>query len=223
FHKLREIILSFDFPPLRSRLPLIAVRRITIQQLMSRLRPHLSFQPLLSDHARQLDALLRALKIHEYFSLPFPFNPSLISLPLRSFGFDFPSISVANGAAAVQGLMRDLNHRVPLFRTTAHISLADWTCGINQCRHPFDGSSLQDSFLRQTANLPSAWITAHCTLRDAGVSIRATDLSHFTSGNVSLTHIYNALPIPLRGNIPQSLLTSVLRAGVTQLRDAADW
>jgi hypothetical protein len=32
------MILSFDFPPLRSRLPLTAVRRVTIQQLMSRLR-----------------------------------------------------------------------------------------------------------------------------------------------------------------------------------------
>ncbi|KAK6968924.1 hypothetical protein R3P38DRAFT_3508508 [Favolaschia claudopus] len=222
FHKLREMITSFEFPSLRTRLPLTAARRVVTQQLMSRLRPHLSFQPLLPKHAEQLDALLRS-KIHELFSLPFPFNPSLLSLPLRSLGFDFPSIYVANGIAAIQGLMRDLNHHITLFRTMAHISLADWTCGINQCRHPFDGSSTLDSFLRQTSNLPTAWITAHCTLRDAGISVRATDLSHFSTGNVSLIHIYNALPIPLRGNIPRSLLTSLTGVGVIQLRDAASW
>ncbi|KAJ7628797.1 hypothetical protein FB45DRAFT_919275 [Roridomyces roridus] len=124
---------------------------------------------------------------------------------------------------AVQGLLRDLNHRVPLFRSMAHVTLADWMCTVNNCRHPFDGSSQQHTFTRQVGNIPVGWIAAHDSLRVSRVSIRCTDLSYYYSGDVSLTHIHNAVPVHLRADITSAMVASATRSGAGRLSDVARW
>ncbi|GBE81774.1 hypothetical protein SCP_0401470 [Sparassis crispa] len=124
YEKIRDIILTFDLPNLFLRLPLTALRRIFSQCLLSRIRPHLAFQPISRRHAAQLDHLLASC-IHHYFSFPFRFNSQLLTIPIRHHGFDFPSIARLNDCAAVTGLLRDLNHHNPTFRNMARITLAD--------------------------------------------------------------------------------------------------
>ncbi|KAI0072126.1 hypothetical protein K474DRAFT_1605738 [Panus rudis PR-1116 ss-1] len=135
YRKIRDLILNFSLPHLHTRLPLTALWRIFSQCLASRIRPYLSFQPVSRQHAVLLDNLL-AQRVHEYFSFPFRFNSSLLMLPLNSLGFDFPSFSRMNDAAAVSGLLRDLNHHVPIFRDMARITLTDWMCSVSHQEKP---------------------------------------------------------------------------------------
>nr|VWO97891.1 Cytochrome P450 3A13 [Ganoderma boninense] len=135
YQRIRAIITNFSFPVMHTRLPFMAVRRIISQCLISCIRPYLSYQPITRARAADLDHLLAAC-VHHYFRFPFRFNSSLLFLPITHFGFDFPSIVQLNDIAAISGLIRDLNHHVPTFRTMARITLADWTCLLNHCQSP---------------------------------------------------------------------------------------
>lgn len=220
FDKIRMLITTFELPNLHTRLPLTAVRRILIQCLVSRIRPYLSYQPVTRPQAELLDHLL-AQRVHEYFGFPFRFNSKLLSLPLSLLGFDFPCISRLNDASAIQGLLRDLNHHVPAFRTLARITLADWTCQLNNCACPLQAHSPR-SFNRSRHSIPAAWITAHQALRESGLSIMLTDKSHLFTGDVALRHVARtALASP---HTPDShMITNLERAGVLRLADVATW
>ncbi|GJE96473.1 hypothetical protein PsYK624_126700 [Phanerochaete sordida] len=220
YQKIRKMILDFEFPHLPTRLPFTALRRVMSQCLVSRIRPLLSHQPVSRAHASALDRLL-ATRIHDMLHFPFPFNSSLLFLPLAHLGFDFPSIEHINDAAALDGLTRDLNHHVPTFRAIARITLADWTCTLNNCLHPLGGPSAR-SFSRSAHLIPSAWTIAVDVLRVHGLSIRPTDLSHLSSGRVALRHVVRTQPAPPVS--PSSLaITNLERAGITQLCDVASW
>ncbi|GBE80306.1 hypothetical protein SCP_0300210 [Sparassis crispa] len=224
FEKLRDIILSFDLPNLSLRLPLTVLRRIFAQCLISRLRPHLAFQPISRSHAMELDHLL-ALRVHQYFSFPFRFNAILLSLPIQHYvyGFDFPSINRLNDCAVVSGLWRDLNHHNPAFHDMAHITLADWTCSINHCVFPLHPIS-QESYACQTHHLPPSWITAHTVLSTLRLSIRQTDLSYLFSGDVSLCHLLRSLPpLPDHPMPSPQMITNLERAGFTHLHHLVTW
>ncbi|OSD05171.1 hypothetical protein PYCCODRAFT_1362579, partial [Trametes coccinea BRFM310] len=149
--KIRRLIEDFTFPNLQTRLPITALRRILSQCLISRIRPYLSYQPIPRPVADELDRLL-ARRVHEYLGFPFQFNHHLLFAPLPDFGFDFPSIARINDSAAIQGLIRDLNHHVSTFRTMARITLADWTCMFNDCRSPLEGTAIR-SFQRLNRRL----------------------------------------------------------------------
>ena len=112
FLRIRDLVDSFDFPQLYRRLPLTLLRRLIVQRLVSKIRPRLAFQPLLRADADMLDTAI-AHKVHDYLRFPFPFNSTLLSLPLQLHGFDFPSVARLNACAAVTGLLRDLNHHLP--------------------------------------------------------------------------------------------------------------
>ncbi|PBK65559.1 hypothetical protein ARMSODRAFT_851529, partial [Armillaria solidipes] len=219
YQKLKGLISSFDFPSLQNiRLPLPALRRVLSQCLVSKLRPHLAYQPISDTDAVHLDHLIAA-KVHEYFSFPFHFNSSLLSLPLSLHGFDFPSVSHLNRVAAVNGLLRDLNHHIGTFQNMARITLADWTCQLNHCVFPLHGTSLNASFMRHQSSLPFQWRLAHDTMRQNGLSIRNTDLSFLFYGDVSLRHLNRTLPPPL--TLPPQFITNLANAGLTYLFDTA--
>ncbi|RDX44489.1 hypothetical protein OH76DRAFT_1320870, partial [Lentinus brumalis] len=187
YDKIRRLILDFAFPNLPTRLPLTALRRILSQCLVSRIRPYLSHQPLSRAAAEELDRLL-AQRVHEYLGFPFRFNSHVLFAPFSHLGFDFRSVARLNDAEAIQGLLRDLNHHVSAFRTMARITLADWTCMLNSCQSPLEGS-VGRSFSRSKRTLPSAWVTAVEVLRDLGLGIRHTDQSYLFTGDVSLRHL----------------------------------
>ena len=221
FLRLRDIVDSFEFPNLYHRLPFTLLRRLIIQCLVSKIRPHLAYQPLLRADARSLDMAI-ARKIHNYLRFPFPFNSTLLSMPFDLHGFQFPSISHLNDCAAVVRLLHDLNHHLPLFRDMAAISLADWTCSIAHCHSPINANSpsFQRSYARLPHKLPTSWIIAHHVMRELNLSVHNTDLSFLTSGSVSLQHLSH-FPSPSAPSAP--LLRSLALAGISQLRQLASW
>ncbi|CDO70490.1 hypothetical protein BN946_scf184569.g33 [Trametes cinnabarina] len=216
--KIRRLIHDFTFPNLPTRLPITALRRIISQCLIARIRPYLSYQPLPRATADELDRLL-AHRIHEYLGFPFQFNHHLLFAPLSDLGMDFPSIARINDAAAVQGLLRDLTHHVSTFRVMARITMADWTCMLNNCKSPLEGTVIR-SFQRVNRRLPSAWITAAAVLKDLGLAIYPTDQSYLYSGDVALRHLIRCFPS--RPPAPNSLsITNLERAGLTHLSQVA--
>jgi len=215
---LDNLINDFRLPDFRSRLPLPLLRKIFSQLLISRIRPRLAYQPLTLADALLLDLHL-ARRLHEYLGFPFHFNTRLLTLPLTLFGFDFPSISRMNGAAAVSGLSRDLNHFVPAFRSMARITYHDWMCHFNHCISPLSARGLFQRFSTRRTSLPTAWIIAHQTLRVLHLSIVDTDQSYILRGDVSLRHIANLLP-----HSPSlHSLVNLAHAGFRQLLDVGSW
>ena len=222
FLRIRDIVDSFQFPLLHCHLPFTLLRRLVIQRLVSKIRPHLAFQPLLRSDAEQVDRLI-AHKVHTYLQFPFPFNSQLLSMPFHLHGFDFPSISRLNDSAAVLGLIRDLNHHLPLFRDLASISLADWTCSLAHCHSPLHAASpaFHRSFARLSHKIPSSWVIAHSVLRNLSLSIHDTDLSYLLSGQVALQHLARTSEFP---STPSShLIRQLTSAGFTQLSDIGSW
>ncbi|TFK81753.1 hypothetical protein K466DRAFT_666919 [Polyporus arcularius HHB13444] len=114
-----------------------------------------------------------------------------------------------------------LNHHVPVFRDMARITLADWTCSLNQCAHPLEAASAR-SFIRSRRKLPFAWIVAQDTLRALDLSVRLTDQSYLFTGDVALRHLVRTLPSP--PSSPSShVVTNLERAGFTHLDQLAGW
>jgi hypothetical protein len=206
FSLLRDLILNFSFPPSTLRLPLTVLRRILVQTLISKIRPHLSLQPISLQHATTLDHMI-AQKVHEYLGFPFRFRTLLLTTPLNLRGLGFPSIARLNASLAVAGLHRDLNHHLPSFLKMAHITLADWTCKHNHCIHPLAPpyTKSKTSPSRQSY-IPFSWALSQRTLSRVTLSLLPTDLSYIASGDVSLRHLYlqsihllpHAKPVPAR-------------------------
>ena len=218
FLVLDNLISDFRFPDFRTRLPLPILHKLVSQLLVSRIRPRLAYQPLTPADALLLDFRI-AHRIHEYLGFPFHFNTRLLTFPLSFGGFDFPSISRLNAAAAVSGLTRDLNHFLPTFRTMARITYRDWMCQLNRCLCPFSQAGLRQHFTPRRASIPSAWIIAHQVLRSLGLSIVDTDQSYISCGEVSLRHIANLLP---QSPSARTLL-NLASAGYHDLSDVGVW
>ncbi|KAK0208498.1 hypothetical protein DFS33DRAFT_1484845 [Desarmillaria ectypa] len=161
--------------------------------LVSKIHPCLSFQLISHSHVVELDHLL-AKKVHDFFGFPFPFHSQLPSLPIVLLGADFLSITSINAEVTVGGIIHDLDHHVLMFRCMAQITMADWACTYNSCTFPFEASSLARSFRPSFhGKLPHTWLLAHDVLRSLNVSIRSTDQSNVSLGQLSLTHICSSL------------------------------
>ncbi|KAJ3753735.1 hypothetical protein EV360DRAFT_87504 [Lentinula raphanica] len=107
----------------------------------------------------------------------------------------------------------------------ASITVADWTCSINNCRYPLDGSSVSNGktmFQRQTHSLPFTWIVAHSTLSKTNTQIRQTDLSFLFTGDVSLRHLVHALP-PTTRTPSNASISSLERAHSPNLCSFGHW
>ena len=191
FSHLRDLILNFSFPSSTHRFPLTLLRRIVVQHLISKIRPHLALQPISHQHALALDHLI-ALKVHEYFSFPFRFKSLILTSPLNLRGLGFPSVSRINSSLAITGLHRDLNHHLTPFLKMAQITLADWTCSHNRCIHPLQHpySTSITSPSRQTY-IPFAWALAQKSLSLIHLSLLPTDIHFIASGDVSIRHLHS--------------------------------
>ncbi|KAK0219084.1 hypothetical protein IW262DRAFT_1462703 [Armillaria fumosa] len=139
--------------------------------------------------AEQLDHMIAA-KVHDLLGFPFRPITDVLTLPIASMGFEFPSITHINLGIAIDGVARDLNHHVPAYRTMAHITLADWTCAINGCVNPFDSQDSQREFSHYYGRIPTAWIVTQkaMTKMPSPLYLRHTDQSHVSRCEMSLTH-----------------------------------
>ncbi|KAJ7146761.1 hypothetical protein C8R44DRAFT_827281 [Mycena epipterygia] len=132
FEELKSMVDAFTFPRFITRSPITLLRKVTSQCLISRCRALLSLQPIKQSDAEELDQRIMR-KIHDELGMPFTPNTKILDLPLKFHGLDLPSISRINAGIAIDGLARDLNHHITAYRHMARITMADWTCGINDC------------------------------------------------------------------------------------------
>jgi hypothetical protein len=167
-----------------------------MQSIASRARALLTFQPIIDTDALKLDRLI-ASKVHEISGLPWIFNTEIATLPVSLHGFEFPSIRRINASIAVDGLARDLNHHITAYRNMALITLADWTCHINECIDPLVEPGILKNFSRrlQFNTIPAAWIIAQKVMGSFKPPLRlcSTDQSHLLNGEVSLSHCLKIL------------------------------
>jgi ribonuclease HI len=194
FELLKTLIQNTVIPSTRSRrLPISAVARFLEQKLISVIRPKLALCPVTPTQALALDSEIANL-VTRYFNWPLPLPAAILSNPLASFGLGMTSIWRLNGAQAISGLLRDLDHHYLQFQRAALITLADWQCSIGDCRFPLRGSA---TIPHRKACLPNAWITAAAYLSmlpDTGVVI--TDQHHLRKGDVSLVHFTKSMQAP---------------------------
>ena len=218
FDELKAFIETFRFPTIIGRLPITLLRKIVSQNIVSRCRALLSLQPIKQADTETLDKVITR-KVHD--ALGFPFQPSSViaTLPVSRHGFGFPSIARINASLAIEGLMRDLNHHIPAYRTLAQLTLTDWMCEKSDCSYPLDGIGLRKDFSQLDQSIPSAWLTAHRTLK-------ILDLSHILKGDVSLSHLIRSCSHShpqISAAINGTSLRSLRLKGVRKLADVGKW
>ena len=221
FDNLSDIISSFIIPTYPVRLQLPALRKLINQCLLSKIRARLVLMPLPSSKASELEHVLTRL-ITQYLRFPFPPNPSLLYLPVSLHGFGFSSIIYANAAAAVSGLVRDLNHHSPLFSSLARITLTDWTENLHSFYHPLSLPGSQHHCTAHFRSLPSAWIVAQQSLHSVSLDILPTDQSHLTSGRISLMSLFKDRRVP-NPPLPSHSVRVYERTGHSLLSDWGRW
>ena len=224
FEELQDFIKNFKFPKFSVRTPITLARKIVAQNIISRCRALLSLQPIKHADAEQLDRNI-ASKIHELLRFPYAPNTKVLTLPLNQQGLDFPSVARINAGIAVEGLMRDLNHHIKAYRDVANISYADWTCRFNGCGSPIDGKGLDKNFGHRYGLIPATWLVAHKVmgLVNPKLSLRRTDVSHITRGEVSLLHVLNICKTHGLQTLDGTAVNSLARMGITNLREMGEW
>ena len=227
FNELKNFIKNFRFPTVLSQLPITLIRKIIAQNVISRCRALLSLQPVTLKEAEQLDSLIMR-RAHE--ALGFPFQPStnIATLPVTQHGFGFPSVVRINAGLAIEGLSHDLNHHIPAYQTMAHITKADWMCEKCGCVNPLEGQGLQKDCTRHMKLIPASWITAQKMMRSISLSLRETDQSYISKGEVSLTHAINLVNLKvsidhLALKISGTALRTLQRMNIKNLRDVGEW
>ena len=213
FEELKDFIDMFQFPHVFGKLPITLIRKIIAQNVISKCRAMLYLQPIKQSDAEALDKQIIE-KVH--LALGFPFRPSskIANLPLSHHGFDFPSIARINAGIAVAGISRDLNHHIRAYRTMAKITMVDWMCEKNGCIY--------------ARSIPAGWIIAQKVMRDLPkpLSLRMTDQSSLSNGEVSLSHVVNICNhrnpqkfVDLNGHTLRSLRAK----GIRNLQDVGKW
>ncbi|KZV78085.1 hypothetical protein EXIGLDRAFT_571841, partial [Exidia glandulosa HHB12029] len=191
---LRDTINNFALPKFHVRTPITLLRKLIEQNIISKARARLSLQPIQRSDARHLDSLISTL-VHNSLRFKYPPSPDILNLPIHFNGLGFSSIERINDSIAIDGLARDLNHQVPAYRHMARITLADWTCSLNNCTHPFHGHGFHSSTSHKTGILPRSWLTAHEAMRtlEPQLSLLPTDLSYIYDGSTHIKHILSIL------------------------------
>ena len=122
--------------------------------------------------------------------MPFSPNSKILTLPVNKRGFGFPLITRINVGIALQGLHRDPNHHIPAYRQMARITLADWTCSLNNYINPITRPDHCKAQYSKFGKIPTTWIIAQKVLQTCPGNFRLilTDQSHIISGDVSIAH-----------------------------------
>ena len=224
--ELQEFIDAFTFPKFVGPTPITLIRKIAMQSIASRARALLSFQPITDMDALKLDRQLAA-KVHAISGFPWMFNTEIATLPVSLHGFDFPSIRRINAAIAIDGLARDLNHHILAYRNMALITLADWTCHVNNCINPLVEPGILKHFTRRLHlhTIPAAWIIAQRAMGDMKPPLRlcSTDHSHVIEGDVSISHSLRLMK-KHDDSFPSGIAANSLRAaGLTLIKHLGSW
>ncbi|KII84505.1 hypothetical protein PLICRDRAFT_117547 [Plicaturopsis crispa FD-325 SS-3] len=225
FQGLQDFIRKFVFPKFAVRTPITLMAKITQQNIISRCRALLSIQPIKQSDAATLDRQIAA-KVHALSGFPYAPNTAILTLPISMHGIGFPSVARINAGICIEGIARDLNHHIPAYRDMARLTLADWTCSINGCVFPLDGTGLNRDFSHYHKRLPAAWIVAQKLMSSLSpkLSLRLTDASHIYRGEVSLAHACNILSEIRRLPVPNGhALRSLSTKGVQHLKDVGSW
>lgn len=104
FLHLQDLISNFKLPPSSIPIPSTMLQQLIMQCLNSKIRPRLSFQPIVPNDAQWKIASI----IHTQCHFPFHFSSRL----LTNLGFNFPSVGFMNAQLAAIGVLRDLNHHL---------------------------------------------------------------------------------------------------------------
>jgi hypothetical protein len=109
----------------------------------------------------------------------------------------------------------------------ALITLADWTCSINECINPLVQPGIMKDFSRrlQYHTIPAAWIVAQKEMAsfEPPLCLCSTDLSHFLNGDVSISHTLKLLK-PFDNACPSGSSAYSLRtAGLRLINQLGTW
>ncbi|KAJ7110532.1 hypothetical protein C8R44DRAFT_883670 [Mycena epipterygia] len=194
-HKVKLTINELDFP--RAKVddpepPNTLLRKIVVQNIVSKARALLSLQPIKRIDAEDLDTRIKT-KMHMESGMLFTPSTDILTLPMASAS-------------------------PPSYRILARITLTDWTCGINKCTNPLDIDGLSSSFALHADRIPYGWIVAQEAISSMSptLALKRTEIDGILSGDVSLSHIlstfHNHLPAVQcpNGNALYSLRTKVI-------------
>ena len=170
FSDLMSKLVAYELPQQSVKFDLPVLLRILKQAVCSKLASRLEMQPILPKQAEALDtAMIKKLSV--YISTMFPLSTAIMQLPIHLHGAGMESFASINAVSAIGGLVRDLTHKVPLFKKMAHITLATWSCEFNKCANPLDTDTPRRHFSHLRGKIPHAWITAFWYLRHTGLKI----------------------------------------------------
>ncbi|KAJ7774186.1 hypothetical protein DFH07DRAFT_800602 [Mycena maculata] len=113
----------------------------------------------------------------------------------------------------------------------ARITLADWTCTINECVDPLDGDGLDSDFSHYAAKVPYGWIVAQKAMGKMfpRMSPRMTERAEILKGDVSLSHCAtlhdHRIPNPpgTRKLLDGNNLRSLRAKGIRTIVDVGLW
>ena len=226
FQELHDFIEAFTLPKFVGPTPITLMRKIAMQSIASRARALLSFQPITDSDALKLDRSVAA-KVHAASGFPWIFNTEIATLPVSLHGFEFPSIRRINASIAVDGLARDLNHHIPAYRNMALITLADWTCFVNDCVNPLTEPGINKDFTRRIHfnTIPAAWIIAQKEMASMKppLCLIPVDQSFVLKGDVSISHCLKLLKTHNRSFPSGSTAYSLRAAGIRLLKQLGRW
>ena len=136
---------------------------------------------------------LIASKVHEALGFPYRAMTLILTLPLLLHGMGFPSIEWINAGLSIDGLNRDLKHHIPAYCNIVRLTLADWTCSINNCIYLLDGKGLNQNFTHYWKCIPTAWIIAQQYMgsNELRLALHCTDVSYISSGDIVILHVLN--------------------------------
>ncbi|KAG6805178.1 hypothetical protein H0H92_000404, partial [Tricholoma furcatifolium] len=129
----------------------------------------------------------------------------LLTTPISLHGFGLPSIQTINDVAALNGIRRDVNHFLPLFKGVASISLTDWACSYNMCMPPTLLLPSSQSLAHLKNKIPSAWRTACEVLTKLNLLLFPTDFTDLLAPNTALEHFANVVEALSSYHEPPSL------------------
>ncbi|KAJ7920023.1 hypothetical protein B0H13DRAFT_2319938 [Mycena leptocephala] len=224
--ELKAFIDDFTFPKFIRRAPITLLRKIVMQNIISKARALLSLQPISRADTEDLDTRIKT-KIHAEIGMPFMSNSEVLTLPTDLHGLEFPSIARVNDGIAIDGLHRDLNHQIPSYRTLARITLTDWTCTINNCTNPIDSDGLSRSFTQYPGRIPFGWIVAQQAMSKLApkLCLKRTHVDGILSGDVSLSHILQLFgnKHPLIVQPDGKSILSLRAKRIRSLKDMGEW